>query len=76
MQLEEALPVPAGLHRSPLPVSAPPDAASSGGARQQAARLPAVFEAGRPETRGAVEHRAHSADANALYSHSTHVSLV
>ncbi len=66
MQLEETLPVPAGLHRAPLPVSTPADAASSGSARQQAACLPHIFEARRPETRGASKHIAYSADANAL----------
>lgn len=45
VQLEETLPVPAWLHRSTLPVSTPADAASAGGARQQAARLPSITEA-------------------------------
>ena len=69
VQLEETLPVPAGLHRAALPVSPPPDAAGSGSARQQAARLPHISEARRPQTRGAVSHRAHPADANALNFH-------
>ena len=69
MQLEETLPVPAGLHRAALPVSPPPDTASPGSARQQAARLPHISEARRPQTRGAVSHRAHPADANALNFH-------
>ena len=69
MQLEETLPLPARLHRSALPVSTPADAASSGSARQQAARLPRISEARRPQTGGAVRHRADPVDANTLGFH-------
>lgn len=71
MQLAEALPVPAWLHRSALPVSTPADAASSGSARQQAACLPHIFEARRPETGGAIRHRAYPVVANTLSFHLT-----
>lgn len=69
LQLEEALPVPTRLHRAPLPVSAPADAAGPGGTGQQAAHLPLSSESRRPEARGAAGHRAHPVDANALRLH-------
>lgn len=71
MQLEETLPVSARLRWTTLPGSTAADTASSGCARQQAARLPHIAEARQSETRGASEHRAYSDDTNALNFHPT-----
>lgn len=68
VQLQEALPVPAWLHRAPLPVSTP---ASSGGARQQAAGLSHVSEARQPESWGAIRRGGSPDDANTLIFHTT-----
>lgn len=61
MQLEEALPVPAWLHRAALPVSTAADASSSGSARQQAACVSPISEARRAASGAYAAYSLHAA---------------
>lgn len=74
MRLQEALPLPAGLLRATLPVSAHADAAGPGRQGQQAAHLPHISEAGQPEAGGGDEREAHADDADALGVHAAPVA--